>query len=243
MQCRPPSGRPFHRSMTASQTTHEPTRTTNGPAGTRPGHHLVSPFAKFQPVRSGDLQADVPRFLEQHGQSHTAVHVVAVAEEAVRIAAQFKLDTAAARSAGLLHDVSNIFPALERIEASERAGLEVLPEERAAPMILHQKLSAVMATELFGTTDPSVLSAITYHTTLRRDAALLDKVVFLADKVAWDQANAAPFKADLLAALEHSLDAAARVYLRYLWERRHTMPVIHPWFLEAYEQLCQNDRL
>jgi len=38
----------------------------------------------------------------------------------------------------------------------------------------------------------------------------------------------------LLAALAHSLDAAAFVYLRFLWERRVTLGVIHPWFVDAY---------
>ena len=108
-------------------------------------------------------------------------------------------------------------------------------------MILHQKLSAILAHELFGVDDLAVLSAIGCHTTLRADATPLDKVVFLADKIAWDQSGSPPYRDALLDALTHSLDAGACVYLQHLWAQRATLPVVHPWFENAYRQLCLCD--
>ena len=35
-----------------------------------------------------------------------------------------------------------------------------------------------------------------------------------------------------------SLDAAIRWFLAYLWERRDTLLVLHPWFAAAYEDLA-----
>lgn len=104
-------------------------------------------------------------------------------------------------------------------------------------MIVHQKLSALMARELFGITDAEVLSAIGCHTTLKANASPLDKTLFVADKIAWDQQGRPPYLTDLLAALERSLDGAALVYLDYLWERRETLPVLHPWVRAAHRQL------
>jgi len=120
--------------------------------------------------------------------------------------------------------------------AAHTLGVVILPEEAAFPMILHQKLSAVLARDLFGERNDAVLSAIGCHTTLKADASTLDTVVFVADKIAWDQPGIPPYRDELLAALAHSLDAAAFVYLGYLWERRETLGIIHPWFVDAYQQ-------
>ena len=82
-----------------------------------------------------------------------------------------------------------------------------------------------------------MLSAIECHTTLRVSPLLLDKVVFVADKIQWDQQARPPYLTDLLVALEQSLDQAALCYLRYLWRRRDSIPAIHPWLVDAYRQL------
>jgi HD superfamily phosphohydrolase YqeK len=66
---------------------------------------------------------------------------------------------------------------------------------------------------------------------------LLDTVVFVADKIAWDGVGDPPYLADLLAALDRSLPHAALCYLEYLWARRTTIPVVHPWFAAALQQL------
>ena len=192
---------------------------------------------------TGDIGPDVTAFLLHHGCPETAEHCKNVAAEAKRLAAQFGADETLAQTAGWLHDVSNVIPNQQRVHTAQQLGLEVLPEETVAPMILHQKLSAVMAHQIFGVTDNTALNAIECHTTLKADASLLDKVVFLADKIEWDQQHTAPFLAGVLAALEKSLDQAVLHYLHYLWQQRDTIPVIHPWFVDAYEQLRRCDAL
>ena len=62
-------------------------------------------------------------------------------------------------------------------------------------------------------------------------------VVRIADKIAWDQPGKPPYLDELLAGLERSLDEAAFVYINYLWERRETLRVVHPWLVEAYQEL------
>jgi predicted HD superfamily hydrolase involved in NAD metabolism len=187
-------------------------------------------------ARTGDLRRDVPAFLILHGCPDTADHCAAVAAEARRIARIAGVDADAAERAGWFHDISAVIPNAERVPAAHALGVPVLPEEAAFPMIIHQKLSAALAQGLFGEGHPGVLSAIGCHTTLKRDATPLDTVVFVADKVAWDQLGTPPYRDALLAALEESVDAAALVYLRYLWERRAALGVVHPWFRDAYHQ-------
>jgi len=186
---------------------------------------------------AGAVGSDVRRLLALHGCHATAAHSEAVAEAARRLAAQYGVPERAAEEAAWLHDVSAIIPAEKRLDAARALGLEVLPEEAAFPMILHQRLSAVLAGQAFGVEDPAILSAIACHTTLKRGASALDQVVFLADKQAWDQPGLPPYGADLARALDESLEAASLVYLSYLWERRETLGVLHPWLREAYEDL------
>lgn len=177
-------------------------------------------------------------FLTGRGFPRTAGHCAAVAAEARRLAARFGEEPARAEAAGLLHDISAPIPEAERIATAEAWGLEVLSEELAYPMIIHQKLSAVIAREAFGVTDAGVLSAIGCHTTLKAGASRLDKIVFVADKIAWDQPGDPPYLADILVALERSLDAAAFCYLDSLVQRRATLRVVHPWMLAAWGELA-----
>ncbi len=187
----------------------------------------------------GDIQADMVAFLTHHGCPQTARHSQQVAVEAKRIAARFGVDEGKAETAGWLHDISAVIPISERLQAALNLGLDVLPEEEQAPMILHQKLSRRIAQEIFQIDDWMVLSAIECHTTLKADASLLDKVVFVADKIAWDQQGEPPYLEELLKALEQSLDRAVWGYLEYLWLQREELPVIHPWMREAYLQIAQ----
>lgn len=189
-------------------------------------------------VFTGDLARDVTIFLTHHGCPKTAEHSTAVAAEAGRIAAQVGGDVTLAVRAGWLHDVSAVFPAAARVDIAVQLGLDVLPEEARLPMILHQKLSVVLAREIFGVTDEAVLSAVGCHTTLKARASWLDKVVFVADKLAWDQPGVPPYYDGLVKALDRSLDDAACLYLRYLWDRRVSLAVVHPWFVAACEDLC-----
>ena len=186
---------------------------------------------------TGDVRSDMTTFLVHHGCTEAVDHCVRVGAEAKELAAQFGEDESRAERAGWLHDISAVFPTGQRGRIARQLGLDVLPEEDRAPMILHQKLSVVIAREIFGVSDEAVLSAIGCHTTLKAHASRLDKVVFIADTIAGDQSGNAPFLAGISTALERSLDEAVLYYLRYLWERRNALPVVHPWLVEAYRQL------
>jgi predicted HD superfamily hydrolase involved in NAD metabolism len=200
-------------------------------------HPLLESFTEG--VRwTGDIRADMTALLIHHDKAQTVGHCVRVAAEAKRLARHFGQDESRAELASWLHDISAVVPLDERVSLARQLGLEILPEEAAAPMIIHQKLSAVIAWEILGVADAAVLSAIGCHTTLKADASALDKVVFVADKIAWDGSGEPPYLADLLAALERSLDQAAACYLDYLWQRRDTIPVVHPWFVAAHHQLA-----
>ena len=95
----------------------------------------------------------------------------------------------------------------------------------------------MIAQEVFDITSEPVLNAVECHSTLKANASTLDKIVFIADKIAWDQSGDPPFLRGILGALEQSLDRAALHYVQHLWQQRDSTPTVHPWFVEAYEQL------
>lgn len=186
----------------------------------------------------GDLHKDVTTFLIRHDCSEAAAHCTEVGEIAGNLALCFSVDKSAAQRAGWLHDVSAVFPNRERLEISKALGISILPEEEMEPLLLHQKLSYVLAREIFQIKDENVLSAIRCHTTLKTQASNLDKTVFVADKLAWDRKGIPPYKDRLQEALNVSLDKAVWAYQDYLWHSGK-MKVVHPWMRESYLELSR----
>ncbi len=106
-------------------------------------------------------------------------------------------------------------------------------------MIIHQKLSKVIAYHIFKVENSNILDAISCHTTLRKDSTELDQIVFVADKIQWDQTGTPPYIRELKEKLDISLKHGALSYLTYLWDRRESLRVLHPWLVDAYMELSE----
>jgi predicted HD superfamily hydrolase involved in NAD metabolism len=199
---------------------------------------ILAPLLE-QVCLTGDLGVDVPEFLIKCGFVETAEHCKRVALEAEKLAARFAVQPSSAYSAGLLHDVSAVFPNSDRLWVAESLEVDVLPEEEQYPLLVHQKISRVMALKMFGVTDNEILSSIGCHTTLKANASSLDLVLFVADKISWDQSGVPPYLATLQDQLNVSLEHSAFAYIQYLWNRRDNLRVVHPWLRDAYDDLSQ----
>lgn len=193
--------------------------------------------------KSGNLVRDIATFLRIHNQEATIRHSANVALEAKKLAARFGVDQESAATAAWLHDISVVYPNEKRLAVAKAFGILPLPEEETFPLIIHQRISEVMAREIFGIENAAILSAVGCHTTLKKDASQLDKVLFVADKIKWDQESNPPYLNKILSALEVSLDRAAFSYLEFMWEQKDTLKVIHPWLREAYMQLSKENRV
>lgn len=190
--------------------------------------------------RSRELREDIRRFLISNNCPKAAEHCIKVGEEARKIASRFGVDPRAAEYAGYLHDISAVFPNELRIEVAHALGIGVLAEEESFPLIIHQKISKEMARDIFDIHDQEILDAVGCHTTLRKASTMLDKVLFVADKIEWDQPGKPPYLDQILIQLDKSLDDAAFAYIQYLWNQRKRLRVIHPWLKEAYDELNNN---
>ncbi len=164
------------------------------------------------PLQGETLIEQMVQYLEAFDHAETAVHNLAVAQEAKRLAERFQVNADKAYLAGLLHDVSVVIPHDQRIALQIAVGEPILDAERQAPFLLHQQQSALLAKTVFQVSDPDILSAISCHTTLKAHYRRLDLLVFLADKIKWDRKDQAPFLIGLLDRLDDSLEAAAGYY-------------------------------
>lgn len=185
---------------------------------------------------TSDLAQDSNKLLLKHNRARIAEHSLRVAQKAKVLAKQYGVDERLAEKAGLLHDIGGVYPNDKRVEISKILKLDVLPEEEALPLILHQKISTAMAKQIFSIQAPEILSAIGCHTTLKAGASTLDNILFVADKIEWDQDGLPPYIEEIERAVNVSLDLAAFTYLHYLYDNSK-LKVVHPWLAEAYKEL------
>lgn len=109
-------------------------------------------------------------------------HTMLVGMEAVRLAGIYGYDTKKARLAGILHDCAK-FSENELISLAERRNIELSEAELAYPYLLHSRLGAFVAESDYGIDDAEILNAIRRHTLGCVNMTLLDKIIYLADKI------------------------------------------------------------
>lgn len=109
-------------------------------------------------------------------------HTMMTCCEAVKLAKHYGADTKKARLAALLHDCIKL-PNKELLDYCEANLIGITDEERENPYLIHSRLGAVIAMEKYGVTDKEVLSAISCHTIGRVGMSLLDKIIYVADKI------------------------------------------------------------
>lgn len=193
----------------------------------------------FQGLRSsGDPVVDAQRFLAPRCPD-TWKHVEAVARKAVELAERFGADREAAYIAGCCHDLAAVVPKALLVQVAEGWRVDLSAEDRAIPQVLHGPLASVVMRERLRVLDPEILGAVRYHTTLRARASPLAKIVFVADKIAFDPTTP---RTSYLGAVEQglakSLNEAAYAYLHFVVAHQKELGWrLHSNLLEAYKEL------
>lgn len=193
---------------------------------------------------TGDIWRDVQSFLSPR-RPDTWQHVQAVAEMAERLAARFAVLPEEARLAGLCHDLAAVVPKAELIAVAAAWGVPLTAADRQIPQVLHGPIAAAVVGTKWPGSDQRVLDAIRYHTTLRAGAGVLEKIVFVADKIAYDPTTP---RTDYMTAIEEaaqtSLDAAAFAYLDFVITHQTELGwKLHPNLLAAHRDLAQRAAL
>jgi len=192
---------------------------------------------------SNDLRKDIHSFFEAHHDQETLEHTLTVAAEAKRVAGLFGADPQKAEKAGLLHDISNVVPVSKMLDLAKALSIEIMDEEYKYDRIIHQKLSKAMAKEIFHINDQEILSAIECHTTLKPQSSLLDKVLFISDKISWNLPGEHSYLQEIRDKVnKYKLNDGILIYLEQVWEERSKLKLVHPWLIEAREELIEMNR-
>ena len=106
------------------------------------------------------------------------------AEEAAReLACRFSADPDKAAFAALIHDNAKDISYEEMLKIIKDYNFEIKENIKINRKILHAYLGAYLAEKELNISDREILDAIKFHTTGRPDMTLLEKIVFLADKI------------------------------------------------------------
>jgi predicted HD superfamily hydrolase involved in NAD metabolism len=197
---------------------------------------MIDHFAALLP--GGDPVAEVVRFYQVSGKLDTLAHVTRVAIEARLLATRYRADADAADLAALAHDMAAVVPVAKRPAVAAQLGVQVHEADRAIPALLHGPIAAAALAAKLAVGDEDLLSAVRYHSTLRAGASKLEKIVFLADKIAYDPTSL--HRGEYLPTLQaaDSLDGAVLVYLDFLLDNTWRYGwYLHPDAVAAYRDL------
>lgn len=162
-------------------------------------------------------------------------HTLGVMYTAAALAMAHDGDLMQAQAAGLLHDCAKCIPSKKKLKLCEQKHLEVSTYEKNNPFMLHARLGAVLARDVYGVHDPEVLSAIEWHTTGKPEMTKLEKIIFIADYMEPNRDKAADLPQVRTLAFQ-DLDATMRLILKdtliYLEESRD---VIDPMTEQTYK--------
>ena len=122
-------------------------------------------------------------------------HTIGVMYTAESLAMRYGVDMTKAAVAGLLHDCAKCIPNSQKIKLCKKHGIEVSEMEEKNPSLLHAKLGAYMAENVYGVKDPEILSAIKWHTTGKPDMSMMDMIVYMADYIEPNRDKAPNLKA------------------------------------------------
>lgn len=183
-----------------------------------------------------ELKTSVDNIFEKWDLKIIREHTTKVMSYIEALANHYKIDVEKAKIAALLHDISGIIPNNQRINYCQSTGISLINEELELPILTHQKISKDIAFKVFHVNDPEILSAIACHTTLKVNAGPLDLLLFITDKIKWDQQGEPPYLELVLEALEVSLKNGVLVYMKYMLDHQ-LLKLIHPDFQRGYEWL------
>ena len=133
------------------------------------------------------------------------LHTLNVGYLSAHLAGLYGADRDKALIAGALHDCAKELPLEQQLEMAKRYSGDLFTEKK----IIHSSAGATFAKEELGIGDSEILDAICYHTTGRGGISVLEKIVYLADKIepARNYMDLAPIRE----AAEKDLDSAVRM--------------------------------
>ncbi len=125
----------------------------------------------------------IEKILEKELDKERFFHTQGVKDEAISLAKRYGVNENKAELAGLLHDCAKCWKQ-EKLKQFILDNIkDIDKDELNNYKTLHAPVGAVLAKEKFEVDDNEIISAIRWHTLGRVNMTLLEKIVFLADKI------------------------------------------------------------
>lgn len=192
-------------------------------------------------IEKDTLTEQVKCLFAEAGKLEEYQHTLNVADNIEKLSKKYNLDKTQAYTAAMLHDTGKIIKVKNRLDFCMKNGIEILDIEKEYPQLLHQKISAKLAELIFSINDKEILNAVSVHTTLKSEPGMLDKILFIADKLSFgeDEYKEILEKMKKEVFQESSPEKAISIYLEYICTTVENKK-LHPWMKQAYENFNKN---
>ncbi len=197
----------------------------------------VAEYIYSQGFYLGDKADAISKRLKEELGQKRFIHTMGVVRMAAELAARYGADGTKAQLAALLHDCAKLSMERQRELAAEY-GMDMSSMQE---QIAHGPIGAERARREFGIEDEEILSAIACHSTCRTGMGILDKIVYLADKIEYGRSyeGVERIRSEAKVSLDGAVIACIEHGLGYLTERGER---VHPDTLLALEELKNKNR-
>lgn len=122
-------------------------------------------------------------YLKQNLSEFRYNHSLMVADEAKKLATYYNVNPEKAYVAGLVHDIAKEFSDEANLQCIKKYNLsEALLDEHIKP-IIHADIGAAFIKDIYNF-DDEICNSVRYHAIGNFPMALLEKIIFVADKIA-----------------------------------------------------------
>lgn len=125
-----------------------------------------------------DIKEELKSILSQKRYEHS----IGAMEKAIELAEIFGEDREKAAYTALVHDIAKEMTTEEYYKYARENNIEIEEIDKIETIALHGKIGADIVKKKYNFTD-EMCNAIYYHTTGRANMTLLDKIIYIADKI------------------------------------------------------------
>lgn len=127
--------------------------------------------------------AEMDDLLKQALKPNRYIHSVNTMKVAISLAEYYGENKDIAAISGLLHDCAKNLNDDEIKKYCADKEIELNEIEQKQVFLMHGVVGAIIAKEVYGVNDNTILNAIKYHTTGYSKMNMMDKIIFLADYI------------------------------------------------------------
>lgn len=174
------------------------------------------------------------------------IHTMGVRYTAACLAMKYDYSVEDAEIAGILHDCAKCISDEEMLSKCREYNIPIRDIEEKVPYLLHGKLGAYYANQIYHIEDQEILSAITYHTTGKPNMTLLEKIIFVADYIEPNRAMIQNLSRIRKIAFEDIDQATYMILLQtlnYLKESKREIDDLTEETFKFYKEVIRNKKL